>query len=160
MESFAEACINLNGSFCMIIEIVLLNSISESQMVELQGLMKQLTPDIDVTSEMLLRTVESPNTHFITLVEDGHILGCVSLCVFESPTGRKGSVEDVVVNLQHRGQGLGRKLMEHVIDYAKTKLAPIDLHLTSNPKRVNANALYKVVGFKQRETNVYKMEIR
>ena len=140
-------------------EIVEQHILADSQISETQELMKQLSPNIDVTSEMLLRAVESPNTHFFTLVEDGHILGCVSFCVFESPTGRKGSVEDVVVSFQHRGKGLGRKLMEHVIDYAKKEYAPIDLHLTSNPKRVNANALYKAVGFEQRGTNVYKMEI-
>ena len=141
-------------------EIVELQGLTDSQTGEIQDLMKQLTPDINVTAENLLETVESPNTHFFVLVEDGLILGCASLCVFESPTGRKASVEDVVVSLLYRGQGLGRKLMEHIIDYAKKELAPIDLHLTSNPKRVSANALYKAVGFEKRETNVYRMVIK
>lgn len=41
---------------------------------------------------------------------------------------------------------------------ARRHLSPIDLHLTSNSKRVSANILYRVVGFKQRETNVYSMD--
>ena len=109
---------------------------------------------------MLQNAVASPNTHFFAMEEEnGRIVGCASLCVFCSPTGRKASVEDVVVLSSCRGKGYGRKMMEHVIDYAKKELAPIELHLTSNPKRVSANALYKAVGFEQRETNVYQLRL-
>lgn len=136
-----------------------LQSLTASQIGELQGLMKQLAPDREVSAERLQKTVVSSGTHFFVLMEEEHIIGCVSLCVFESPTGRKASVEDVVVSESYRGQKLGKRLMEHIIGYAKKELAPIELHLTSNPKRVSANALYKSVGFVQRETNVYRMII-
>ena len=86
-------------------------------------------------------------------------MGGASLCVYDSPTGSKANIEDVVVSSSCRGLGYGRKLMEHVINFAKTELAPIELHLTSNPKRVSANALYKAVGFEQRETNVYQLRL-
>ena len=79
--------------------------------------------------------------------------------MFESPTGRKASVEDVVVLPAYRGQGIGRTLLTRIIDFARTKLAPIDLRLTSNPSRTDANALYQALGFKQRETNVYAMSL-
>ena len=36
---------------------------------------------------------------------------------------------------------------------------PIDLLLTSMPSRVEANALYQALGFEQRDTNVYKMNL-
>ena len=138
-----------------------LYALTEAQISDLQELMKQLAPDIDVRAEMFIRTVESSNTHFFVMMNDeGRIIGCASLCVFESPTGRKASVEDVVVCSSYRGQGLGRMIMEYIIDYAKKELVPIDLHLTSNPKRVSANALYKAVGFEKRETNAYAMMIR
>lgn len=141
-------------------EINELHTLTEAQISDLQELMKQLAPDIDVTAEILIRTAESSNTHFFAMMNDeGRIIGCASLCVFESPTGRKASVEDVVVSSLFRGQKLGRKLMDHIIDYAKKELSPIDLHLTSNPKRVSANALYTAVGFEQRETNAYAMVI-
>lgn len=94
------------------------------------------------------------------LEDDGHIVGCASLCVMDSPTGSKASIEDVVVLSSCRGLGYGKNLMEHVIDYARKELSPIDIHLTSNPQRVRANALYKAVGFEQRNTNVYSMIIK
>ena len=36
---------------------------------------------------------------------------------------------------------------------------PIDLRLTSNPSRTEANALYQALGFVRRETNVYEMKL-
>lgn len=122
--------------------------------------MRELTSSVMESAEMLQNAVASPNTHFFAMEEEnGRIVGCASLCVFCSPTGRKASVEDVVVLSSCRGKGYGRKMMEHVIDYAKKELAPIELHLTSNPKRGSANALYKAVGFEQRETNVYQLRL-
>ena len=138
-----------------------LNSLTDNQVGDILVLMRELTSSIMVSAEMLQNAVSSPNTHFFAMMEDdGRIVGCASLCVFCSPTGRKASVEDVVVLSSCRGLGYGKKLMEHVINYAKKELAPIELHLTSNPKRVSANALYKAVGFEQRETNVYSMVIK
>lgn len=135
-----------------------LNTITDAQVQEVIGLMGELDPTIEVTAEMVRRTVEAPGTHFIAVTAEEHIIGCASLCVFDSPTGRKASVEDVVVSSAYRGQHIGKQLMQHVIDYAKT-LAPINLQLTSRPERVAANKLYQSLGFQKRETNAYRMEI-
>lgn len=92
----------------------------------------------------------APGTHFFAAVgDDGHVVGCATLCVFDTPTGRKASVEDVVVNPACRGQHIGRKLIEHIIDFARLELGDVELHLTSNPRRVAANKLYRPVGFQQ-----------
>jgi GNAT superfamily N-acetyltransferase len=122
--------------------------------------MKELNADLTVTPLQQQRSVAAPGTRiFIAENDEKHIVGCATLCVFESPTGRKASVEDVVVLPAYRGQGIGRTLLQRIIDFAKNKLAPIDLRLTSNPTRTEANALYQALGFVQRETNVYKMSL-
>lgn len=142
-------------------EIVLLRSLTESQLFDVQELIKELVPGLSVSSERLASLVEAPGTHFFAAVEDdGHVVGCATLCVFDTPTGRKASVEDVVVNPECRGRHIGRKLMEFIIDYARRELGDVELHLTSNPRRVAANNLYRSVGFQQRETNVYNLEIK
>ena len=138
--------------------IVELSAVTESQVLGVIGLMGELDPTIPVTAEMVRQTVEAENTHFFAMMEGERVVGCASLCVFESPTGRKASIEDVVVQKAFRGRQLGKQLMQHVIDYAKS-LAPINLQLTSRPERVAANALYQALGFQKRETNAYRMEI-
>ena len=58
--------------------------------------------------EMLERAANAPETHPFTAVgDDGHFIGCASLCIFHTPTGRKASIEDVVVGSGSRGQGIG-----------------------------------------------------
>ena len=136
-------------------------TLTESQIDDLLGLMKELTAELTVTRQQQQRSVAAPGTRiFIAENDEKHIVGCATLCVFESPTGRKASVEDVVVLPAYRGQGIGRTLLERIINFARTKLAPIDLRLTSNPTRTEANALYQALGFEKRDTNVYKMEIK
>ena len=142
-------------------EIVSLHSLTESQLFDVQGLIKELVPGLSVSSERLASLVAAPGTHFFAAVgDDGHVVSCATLCVFDTPIGRKACVEDVVVNPACRGQHIGRKLLEHIIDFTRCELGDVDLHLTSRPHRVAANNLYRSLGFLQRETNVYKLEIR
>ena len=141
-------------------KILELQTITPSQTADLLDLMHELDPTIAVTGEMLEQAAEAPGTHLFAAVgDDGRILGCASLCVFDSPTGRKASIEDVVVSSEARRQGIGRALMDHIIGYALRELAPIDLHLTSRAERVAANEMYKRMGFEKRVTNVYRMRV-
>ena len=66
---------------------------------------------------------------------------------------------DVVIDTVQRGNGFGRKLIEHAIGYCK-EAGLGTVYLTSNPKRVAANTLYQSVGFTRKETNMYKMDLK
>lgn len=140
------------------IEIVELNTLTDAQVEEVIALMGELDPTITVTPEMVRRTVEADNTNFFAVMDGEHIIGCASLCVFESPTGKKGSIEDVVISSAYRGQHLGKHLMEYLIDFTRL-YAPIGLQLTSRPARVAANRLYQSIGFHRRDTNSYQLLI-
>ena len=138
-----------------------LSALSSVQVEDVLALMKELTDEVEVTTEMLLECVRAAGSHFFAVVDDsGHIVGCATLCVYDSPTGKKASVEDVVMSSACRGQGLGRLLMEHVIDYARRELGDVDIHLTSRPHRVQANELYQRLGFEKRVTNAYVLKLR
>ena len=135
-------------------------TLTDSQIDDLLGLMKELNAELTVTSAQQRRAVGAPGTRIFIAEDDAkRIVGCATLCVYESPSGRKASVEDVVVTSAYRGQGIGRTLLQRIIDFAGSKLSPIDLHLTSNPSRAEANALYQALGFEKRDTYVYKMSL-
>lgn len=139
-------------------EIVELHSLTPSQMEDLLELMEVLDSTVPVTADDLQAAAACPSTHLFAAVEGGRIIGTASLCLTRHPLGLKGGVEDVVVSPEARGRHIGRQLMEHIIGFARD-LAPIELHLTSRPSREKANLLYQKLGFKQHQTNVYKLTL-
>lgn len=141
-------------------KIVELLSLTDKHIVELKEVFAELSPNIHVITDTLVRAIENPGTHvFALLDDDGRIIGTATLCVMALPTGSAAHVEAVVVKKECRGQHLGRMLMEHIIDYAHHEVPGITVHLTSNPNRVAANEMYKRLGFVQVETNVYRMKV-
>ena len=79
-----------------------------------------------------------------------------TFCTYLCPTGRKAWIEDVVVDSAFRGKGLGKHLVNNIIDVVN-KQGNTTLMLTSRPSRIEANHLYQSLGFEKRQTNVYKM---
>lgn len=86
---------------------------------------------------------------------DETILGTMTLVVFRIPTGVRAWVEDVVVDKEARGKGIGEKLIRTSIERAKAEGAKT-IDLTSRPTRVEAHRLYKRCGFEMRETCVFR----
>ena len=101
--------------------------------------------------------VEDTASKLFIMRDDERIMGMLTLGHYTSPTGRKVWVEDVVVSADYRGKGLGRRLINHAIEYCRENLSPCTLMLTSNPARIAANELYRTSGFEPKQTNVYKM---
>ncbi len=83
----------------------------------------------------------------------------LSIGTYNIPTGRKAWIEDVVVDESQRGRGFGDELVKFAIEYSKS-LDARSVALTSRPSRVEANELYKKLGFVRHETNVYKYLLR
>ena len=125
----------------------------------INNLLGQLTSSPKEMNEALLRTiVVSDRTHLFLAYIGNQIVGMATLAAYVIPTGTKAWVEDVVVDNNFRGNHIGKKLVNHVVEYTK-KYSPCSLMLTSRPMRVAANKLYQSVGFEKRETNVYKIQV-
>ena len=121
-------------------------------------MLAQLTGREASFGEQELRAIiENPASQLFILRADEKTIGMLTLGRYASPTSTKVWVEDVVVMNEYRGAGLGRKLVNHAIEYCKANYAPCTLMLTSNPARVAANELYRTSGFEPKQTNVYKM---
>ena len=112
---------------------------------------------IDVAQLQAL--VESEASHLFLAKYKGEVVAMLTLGEYLAPTGRKMWIEDVVVDESARGLSIGRTMVGHAIEYAK-ELGGGALMLTSRPSRVAANSLYRSCDFKQKETNVYRMDIK
>lgn len=103
--------------------------------------------------------VSSANRLFVARRSDNkEIIGMLTLIVFRIPYAKKGLIEDVVVDEEYRGKGIGTKLISTAINQARQEKVKY-LDLTSNPKRVAANRLYQRLGFEKRNTNVYRIKL-
>jgi ribosomal protein S18 acetylase RimI-like enzyme len=85
---------------------------------------------------------------------DGRILGTLTLVVYRVSSGLKARIEDVIVDHEARGQGIGEALARDAMRRA-TELGVRTIELTSMPYRESANRLYRRLGFIRRPTNVY-----
>jgi ribosomal protein S18 acetylase RimI-like enzyme len=110
------------------------------------------------TRDHLAALVDSEDTVLFVARVDGRILGGLTLALYRIPTGTKAWIEDVVVDAEARGHGLGELLNRAALDEARARGAK-DVSLTSRPSREAANRLYRRIGFEPRETNVYRYKL-
>ncbi len=121
-------------------------------------MLHQLTGrEMQFGEQELRAIIENTASQLFVLRADDKVAGMLTLGRYTSPTGTKVWVEDVVLSNEYRGKGLGRRLINHAIEFCKLNYSPCTLMLTSNPKRVAANELYRSSGFDPKQTNVYKM---
>jgi len=102
---------------------------------------------------------DAVSTLIIARNDNNDIIGALTLAVYRVPTGIRSVIEDVIVDISTRGEGVGEALMLRGIELAREKGAG-NISLTSNPMRVAANKLYLRVGFTKRETNAYQMKVK
>jgi len=128
-------------------------------LIAVQRLLPQLDPDIEaITKEKLKALIRSKNSHlFLAVTDEKEIAGMLTASVYIIPTCIKFWIEDVVVEA-FRGKGIGKDLMLHAMEFAKSTGAK-SVDLTSRPTRVAANKLYQELGFELRETNVYRYPV-
>ncbi|HEY5389790.1 MAG TPA: GNAT family N-acetyltransferase [Solirubrobacteraceae bacterium] len=108
----------------------------------------------------LERLLRSPAVRLLVARDDaGAVLGMLTLALFPIPTGTRAWIEDVVVDESARGRGIAAALTQRALELAREGGART-VDLTSRPDRDAANRLYARLGFKRRETNVYRYELR
>jgi N-acetylglutamate synthase-like GNAT family acetyltransferase len=97
-------------------------------------------------------TLEDPHSHILLpggqifmAVRDGQRIGCCALIALKD-----GSMEvaKMAVAESERGQGIGRKLLDCAITYARAHAVP-RLYLETNSALPNAIRLYQLAGFER-----------
>ena len=134
---------------------------AEELAAALEHLVPQLSrsnpaPSLDTVRVMLAHDAV---TQFLARREDGSIVGVSTLATFPIPTATRGWVEDVIVDEASTNQGIGRLLLDAMLERAR-ELGCRTVDLTSRPDREAANHLYQKAGFELRTTNVYRFDLR
>ena len=108
------------------------------------------------SADAVAAIVASPASRLLLARErDGRVVGMLTIVLFPIPTGIRAWIEDVVVDQDARGRGVGALLTRAALELAVAHGART-VDLTSRPDREAANRLYARLGFEQRQTNVYR----
>jgi ribosomal protein S18 acetylase RimI-like enzyme len=98
-----------------------------------------------------------PGNRLLIARLDGRVVGTLTLAMFPMPTGLRARIEDVVVDEAARGLGAGAELTREAVRLARAAGART-VDLTSRPSREAANRLYERLGFRPRDTKVYRLD--
>ena len=141
-------------------EISIMTFCSDEDFRQIETLIGVLSTSCSANKEIIDEVLAKEDSHlFVARNQEGRIVGMTTVCCFTIPTGRHATIEDVVVLPECQGTGLGRKLVQAALDYLSGTGQSYKVGLTSKPARVAANALYRKMGFKQKETNVYTIDV-
>jgi ribosomal protein S18 acetylase RimI-like enzyme len=132
---------------------------SEELLAALAGLVAQLSASAKAPdAQRLGEIVASPASRLLLARDEtGALVGMLTLALFPIPTGVRAWIEDVVVDERARGRGIAGALTQAALRLAAQQGART-VDLTSRPEREAANRLYARLGFRRRETNVYRYE--
>ncbi len=105
------------------------------------------------------RGLASSNQRYFVAVDNGLIVGFVSLSFKNSlwQEGLLANIDEMVVDDEARGQGIGKALVEYAIDLAR-KSGCTRIELDSAFYRTESHAFYEHLGFEQR-AYLYTMAI-
>jgi len=92
------------------------------------------------------------------IYEEGKLVGMGWYFPRQTLLRKQAVVEDMIVDNEYRGRGIGRKILQNLIELAKNEGIEV-MELTTNPKRVAANELYKSEGFELHPTNHYLLKL-
>ena len=138
-------------------------TVAESASPELRDALNRLVPQLSSSAKALsdadvVRMTADHDVVLFVAKYDDVIVGTLTLVVFTIPSGQRAWIEDVIVDGDVRGLGIGAALTKAAIEEGRRRgVRTIDL--TSRPSREAANALYQKLGFEIRDTNVYRFFI-
>lgn len=137
----------------MNVKLLLRKDITENLQNELAQLYLQLNAELRQLN--LLEIMEQEENIDIVIGVDGiQLVGIAMMANYKVVSGHKGMIEDVVVSEQYRGKGIGRKLMETLLNQAQNRGLD-DVLLFSGHHRTAAIGLYKSLGFQLKNSGLY-----
>ncbi|QES93966.1 GNAT family N-acetyltransferase [Empedobacter brevis] len=137
----------------MRIEVLKKSSLTANFQDQTYTLFKQLSPN---KKQMKLDEILMENNP-VTLVGcfiGDRIVGIASMAIYKVISGNKGWIEDVIVDENYRGMGIGLKLIEKLLSISSEKQLS-EVLLFTEEHRTAAVSLYEKLGFSKKESNIY-----
>ena len=98
--------------------------------------------------EIFNKIKSNPDHAIFVVIQDGKVIGSTTLLIepkFIHQGGKVGHIEDVVIAKKYQGSGIGEKLINFVLDYAKKN----DCYKTILDCSDDVIPFYEKIGFKK-----------
>lgn len=102
------------------------------------------------------KIVRDKSNLFSVLCDEKKIIGMGLVVFIHTPRGLRARLEDVVIDEDYRRKGFGSTLVRQLIGEAQKRKA-LWVELTSRKDRVETKKFYQKLGFRPRNTNVYRL---
>jgi len=103
--------------------------------------------------------IENNNIKYFLAKDNNKIIGSCYICIIPNLTNNGksiGYIENVIVDKDYRKKGIGKKIMEMAIEYAKANNC-YKVVLQSGIKRVEAHKFYEKIGFNGESKKAYEL---
>lgn len=126
-------------------------------------LRRQLSTKYDgspLDRERLEEIMLSPYHDILLAVDDDTVVGMVVVSIVMMTTRKNVYMEDLVVDEERRGEGIGGDLLEAVKDWGRAKgCQRLEFTSTSRENKENAIKFYEAHGIFLRDTGQYRSEL-
>jgi GNAT superfamily N-acetyltransferase len=125
----------------------------------LARLLPQLNPTLPVPDMPRLQRLLADPAATLLVAKDGEdIVGTTTVIVYTTPFWIKARLDEVVVDTNARGKGVGEALVMAALDIGRAKGAQVaELQSGRGEARKAAHRLYERLGFKIRDTDVMRI---
>jgi ribosomal protein S18 acetylase RimI-like enzyme len=108
--------------------------------------------------EDLKEMLGNPQSFLFTAryIPTGMVVGIVMVMIYRIPYTKKAYFDDLIVDEKFRKRGIATRLLQKVIDAVRENNAAY-LDFTARLRRSDSNSLYEKLGFKKRDTHVYRL---
>jgi GNAT superfamily N-acetyltransferase len=130
---------------------------------ELQAALERLLPQLNPTLAVpdmarLQRLVADPATTLLVAKDGEVIVGTTTVIVYTTPFWIKARLDEVVVDANARGKGVGEGLVKAALDIGRANGAQVaELQSGRGDARKAAHRLYERLGFKIRDSDVMRI---
>ena len=115
--------------------------------VSLITLAEKFNPTTESEARMISEMNRATNSLCLVAEDDGRIVGQLMLQGGKRRNVRHAATLGITVGREHRGQGVGRRLMEYAIDWARAGGVVTRIELNVFVRNSNAIRLYESCGF-------------
>ena len=136
--------------------------LTENEISSLLELYQQLNPD-DVVNEITAKNIwgkiKNQDIKYFVAKENGKIIASCYICIIPNLTrGGKsiGFIENVITDAKYRRKGVGKTIMENVINYAKEQNC-YKVLLQSGNNRTESHPFYESIGFDGESKKAFEM---